>query len=95
MSRKRELSRKVRQRILDRDGWRCQQCGAAGRLEVHHIKRWIDGGEDNPDNLETLCRLCHIRIHQPPVDPKRQEWRDLVRLIHDAKSEDHATAVRA
>ena len=28
---------KHRQLILDRDGYRCQICGKAGRLEVDHI----------------------------------------------------------
>ena len=78
--RHRELPRALRRSVLDRDGWRCTKCGTAGRLEIHHVNRWIDGGGDDPGNLETLCRLCHIKVHQPPVDPKRQEWRDLVRV---------------
>ena len=76
----RELPRQLRRRILNRDGWRCTDCGTAGRLEVHHIQHAKNGGGDDPANLKTLCRFCHIRIHLPPVDPKRKEWRDLVRI---------------
>ena len=51
----------VRRRILDRDGWRCRECGRAGRLEVDHVEALEDGGDPwVPDNLQTLCRRCHI-----------------------------------
>src|SRR5207247_9543987 len=29
----------VRTRVLERDGWRCQECGAIERLEDHHLTR--------------------------------------------------------
>ena len=65
--------KKLRQQILDRDGHLCQQCAREGRLtglvsgnprhprsaNVDHIKRKEDGGTDEPENLEALCRTCH------------------------------------
>ena len=52
----------ARRRVLDRDGWRCQSCGRAGRLEVDHVEALEDGGDPWAlDNLQTLCRRCHIR----------------------------------
>jgi 5-methylcytosine-specific restriction endonuclease McrA len=27
---------KLRQRVLERDDWRCQNCGSMKNLEVHH-----------------------------------------------------------
>ena len=48
--------------ILRRDGYRCQSCGRPGRLEVDHIKPVnLRGDVWNPENLQTLCRTCHIR----------------------------------
>ena len=36
----------VRRVALDRDGWRCQCCGQAGRLKVHHVvPLWRDPGQ--------------------------------------------------
>ncbi|MFG0329237.1 MAG: HNH endonuclease [Phycisphaerales bacterium] len=54
--------RKVRARIIRRDGGRCRQCGSARPpLTVDHRRpRWAGGGEDD-DNLVTLCRRCHAR----------------------------------
>ena len=35
---------RVRRAVLRRDGWRCVQCGRAGRLEVDHITPLDRGG---------------------------------------------------
>ena len=49
-----------RARALEAADWQCAQCGKRGRLEVDHIvPRWKGGG-DEPDNLQCLCRDCHI-----------------------------------
>ena len=48
---------------LERDGWRCQICGARTHLEVHHIRYRSRGGGDREDNLITLCAECHASVH--------------------------------
>jgi len=57
-----------RQKALERDGYACLHCGTADDLCIHHI----DGnGTTSPrelrnnslDNLMTLCRACHTRVH--------------------------------
>jgi hypothetical protein len=54
-----------RTEIFDRDNYQCKVCGSSPddnihvRLEVHHIKPWEEGGISTPDNLITLCDLCH------------------------------------
>ena len=50
-----------RREILERDRHRCVKCGKAGMLEVDHVQSIADAGEvwDN-DNLQVLCRGCHI-----------------------------------
>ena len=75
----------VRRRVLERDGWRCCECGRAGRLEVDHRTPLTDGGAVyDPANLQTLCRSCHVRKTaeenraRRPVPPAVQRWRDLV-----------------
>ncbi|MXY35932.1 MAG: HNH endonuclease [Dehalococcoidia bacterium] len=79
--------RRLRRQVLERDGYRCQACGKAGRLEVDHIRRVRDGGEEwEPSNLQALCRGCHIAKtgaeQRPPVlTPSEQEWQELVRAL--------------
>ena len=68
----------IRRKALDRDGWRCRRCGKAGRLEVHHKRRLIDGGSNAPGNLETLCVDCHKTAHRRAVSPARADWQRAV-----------------
>ncbi len=59
--------------ILERDGFACQLCGIDKYFHVHHIDGNGTGSpkpNDDPDNLITLCRMCHhaitvLRTHQP------------------------------
>lgn len=66
--------RRLRLAILDRDGRRCRKCGAAGRLEVHHVEPIKYGGAlFAPDNLLTMCRTCHFRA-EPDRQTDRLKW---------------------
>lgn len=47
-------------------------------LEVHHIKKLSDGGEDIPNNLVALCSNCHRKVHT--VDDKN----DIEKLLRKA-----------
>ena len=47
---------RLRRRILDRDKWRCQECGAAARLQIDHVLREKAGGARFDEaNLQALC----------------------------------------
>lgn len=53
--------RVVRDAIMDRDGRYCVICGGSESLHVHHID--LDPTNDVPENLITLCGICHARVH--------------------------------
>jgi 5-methylcytosine-specific restriction endonuclease McrA len=53
----------IRKQVLRRDAWRCQDCGSAGDLHVHHLEKRSKLGDDASDNLITLCATCHRRRH--------------------------------
>lgn len=50
--------------VLQRDGWRCQACGAMSNLEVHHRNFRSQSGDDSEQNLITLCSACHATVHR-------------------------------
>lgn len=56
----------VRRAVVTRDGSKCRLCWSTYRLHVHHLD---EHGQNHPqpnhdpENLVTLCRQCHIRIH--------------------------------
>lgn len=62
----RSISDRMRFRILMRDGFTCQSCGASPvknrgvELHVDHIIPWSKGGETIADNLETKCSQCNL-----------------------------------
>ena len=58
-----ESYRKLHQQVLERDGWRCQVCGSMQNLQVHHLKFRSQSGNDQEQNLITLCAECHERMH--------------------------------
>ena len=53
----------LRQRVLRRDGWRCQWCGVRCHVEVHHKEFRSHSGDDTEQNLITLCTTCHQQVH--------------------------------
>ena len=53
----------LRHQVLERDGWRCQTCGAMRNVEVHHLRFRSQQGEDTEQNLITLCSVCHKLTH--------------------------------
>lgn len=58
---KRKLSGAHRRRIMERDEYRCQACGTHRDLSVDHILAEVNGGTDEDENLQTLCRPCNSR----------------------------------
>jgi 5-methylcytosine-specific restriction endonuclease McrA len=58
-----ESYRELRKQVLRRDGWRCQLCGSMTNLEVHHKQFRSHSGNDQEENLITLCFNCHFSTH--------------------------------
>ncbi len=57
--------RRLRNKRLEYDDYRCVQCGERSKLNVHHVmyesgkKAW----EYHPKDLLTLCNPCHEKYH--------------------------------
>jgi|GEM_PF-363606 len=83
----------LRVQALRRDGFRCVQCGARGRLEIDHIKPVRTHPELSFDlaNLQSLCPSCHTRktrieCGHPPPSPERIAWREAVKELQNRKT---------
>jgi len=48
---------------LERDDYRCQNCGCDEQLVVHH-RTYARVGDEWPEDLVVLCRDCHEWEHQ-------------------------------
>ena len=42
-----------------------------GQANLHHNKRWADGGQTNRDDLITICPWHHSRAHDHRYDMTR------------------------
>lgn len=63
MSRRQSINPRQKQKILERDNFKCVSCGASGDfncLEVDHIIPIVNGGYNNESNLQTLCYRCNM-----------------------------------
>lgn len=60
-----------RERVLRRDGRKCVVCSSMEMLQVHHINPRSNGGDEQFDNLITLCKECHIKVHKRIIREKR------------------------
>ncbi|CAM5420304.1 HNH endonuclease [Frigidibacter albus] len=80
----------LRHLVLERDGWKCRDCGDRRRLEVDHIKAVRIAPELAFDmaNLAVRCSSCHTKKtriecgHPPPVkSPERDAWAQAVAAL--------------
>ncbi|HBP20463.1 MAG TPA: hypothetical protein DEA08_22060 [Planctomycetes bacterium] len=60
---KRTIPPAVRNRVLDRDGRRCQVpgCGRKGSVDLHHVFGWKKGHD--PDHIYVSCDSHHRLVH--------------------------------
>jgi hypothetical protein len=62
---------RLRFEILRRDSYRCQMCGRSAvdgvRLHIDHRKPVSRSGDNNPENLWTLCEPCNLGKSDLPL----------------------------
>ncbi|MDZ7685704.1 MAG: HNH endonuclease signature motif containing protein [Gammaproteobacteria bacterium] len=55
----------IRLALEQRDGGcRYPNCHQTRNVDGHHIISWLDGGETSLENLISLCRFHHTRLHR-------------------------------
>ncbi len=62
----------VRRALKERDGCcRFPGCSESRYVDAHHAIHWADGGETSLENLVTLCRFHHTRLHAGYFEMRR------------------------
>jgi len=70
-----EWTQTLKRSIRERDHYTCQLCGKLQgdtAFIVHHIDQ--NKRNNNPNNLVTLCRSCHMEIHQ-------RDYREIIKKL--------------
>ena len=82
----------LKQYVLGRDGYLCQLCKektkSSTELHVHHIIFRSNGGTNTKNNLITLCKPCHDKLHKKK-DAQEYSKKLKPRLVHTK----HATEI--
>ena len=69
----RSISEPVRREVMRRDRYVCTRCrwthfdwnrSDPRVFEIHHVKHHAQGGKSEPQNLITLCNVCHDEVHR-------------------------------
>ncbi len=70
-----------REAAKERDRHTCQRCGSSKQLVVHHLKPRAHGKANDAvstiDDLVTLCRSCHVKVHPPKRSERMAVQRSL------------------
>lgn len=77
----RKIPDPVRVNVLERDHHCCRNCHWSHTkkiandprmfLELHHIEHHVNGGENTPANLITLCNVCHDDVHRKNISKEK------------------------
>jgi DNA-directed RNA polymerase subunit RPC12/RpoP len=51
----------LRNKIYERDGYKCLKCGSINKLTIDHITPFSKGGKTEESNLQTLCKNCNSK----------------------------------
>ena len=79
--------RRVRIKVLERDGWKCtvEGCGVMRGLEVDHVKPIADGGAMYElSNLSVKCRWHHrakTRLENTTAIPEQDRLMEVLERV--------------
>lgn len=60
----------LQRQVFERDNFRCRHCKGKSKnyeLHAHHVIHREHGGEDNIENIITLCKTCHVEYHRGKI----------------------------
>jgi hypothetical protein len=53
------ISQNIKDKVWNRDGGKCVECGSNEKIEFDHIIPFSKGGTDTYRNLQILCEKCN------------------------------------
>ena len=59
-----DITKKVKDRVWERDGGRCIICGSHYAMPNSHYIRRSQGGLGIEENIVTMCQRCHLSYDQ-------------------------------
>ena len=75
----RRVSNSTKQKVKNRDGNCCLVCGSTINLEVDHRIALMNGGDNEINNLGTLCDDCHNKKTRLDYRVRKQREKEALR----------------
>lgn len=72
---KRHVTKSMKLEVLNRDMFRCLNCGSTECLTIDHITPLSKGGGNDINNLQTLCSKCNSKKSDTTAD-----YREVIEL---------------
>ena len=73
----------IKELILERDNNECVLCLKKDEhLQIHHILPVSNGGQDEIENLVSLCHSCHVNVHRKGVMEYEETLYSIARRIN-------------
>lgn len=72
LPRNRWINPKIRKEVYLRDAYECVACGSQANLTIDHIVPEMEGGTNDIENLQTLCRACNAKKRDLPDELFKQ-----------------------
>ena len=60
-AKRKHIPKAVRDAVMERDNYKCVYCASTNNPELDHDEARANGGSDDDDNLQVLCRSCNRR----------------------------------
>jgi len=58
-NRSRNISGKVKKKVMIRDNGKCVYCGSKENIEFDHILPFSEGGSNSANNIQLICIYCN------------------------------------
>lgn len=84
------ISRKKRQEVYAREGYRCALCDSTKYLQVHHVVKRSKGGTDSVQNMICLCADCHAAAHGTILNDYQASPREVEQAICEYMADHYA-----
>lgn len=55
---------KKKKRLISERGNACEVCKVVAPLIVHHVISIVNGGSNDDNNLQLVCKSCHDHYHR-------------------------------
>lgn len=63
----------IRSQLFEMYGEKCLCCGSTDNLQIDHIQAVYNGGENDIDNLQPLCKSCNVSKGTKTIDYRDNE----------------------